>query len=149
MRLRDTDEGPRSNNIVVVNAIEYIVHFLGWDFSLWTFGYLLMGNCCSGGKDTRTTNTRAFHGQGHRLGSSNERLNYGTGNPRSDAVETPKPVVNPNLDEEARREIRAERAAAAEKRLNVAGKKKNPKKKKDASPLRGPNSQRLMQWSVG
>jgi hypothetical protein len=62
----------------------------------------------------------------------------------------PSPVVDPDLDETDRGRIRAERAAAAEKRFKAHGGDKTKKKKKrDSSPLRGPNSNNLMQWNVG
>ena len=56
--------------------------------------------------------------------------------------------MNPNLDQSDRDRIRAERAAAAEKRLKDAGGDvKKKKKKKDTSPLRNPNAEPLMRWS--
>jgi hypothetical protein len=62
--------------------------------------------------------------------------------------EVPAPVMNPNLTNEEREKIRADRAAAAEARL----KKQNPGKKKtttttSSAPLTGPNSQPLMRWN--
>lgn len=113
-----------------------------------------MGNCCWGGEPSEGTNHRAFAGEGHRLGSTtNEGRNYGGsyGTSARSGSEMPSPVVNSDLDNTDRDRIRAERVAAAEKRIKAAGGdvKKKKKKKRDSSPLRGPNSQNMMQWSVG
>ena len=62
--------------------------------------------------------------------------------------EVPDPVYNPNLDNEQRAKIRADRAAAAEARLKKQAGGKKPKKT-DAPPLVGPNSQPTMRWNAG
>jgi len=64
-----------------------------------------------------------------------------------DAV--PARAVDPDLTEDERAKIRADRAAAAEARLKKQG--GPPKKAKTASsdaPLRGPNSQPTMRWTA-
>ena len=64
--------------------------------------------------------------------------------------ETPAPILNENMTPEERKQLRAERAAAAEARIKAQG--GNPKaKKKDTSgqPLRGPNTQNTMTWTAG
>jgi len=122
-----------------------------------------MGGCCSWclGERNRDqvvqtkSKKKKFGGTGQRLGSVVEDA-YGSGatpasmRPKADEDPLPEPIVDPNLDDAARAQIRAERAAAAEarlKRLTGNGKKKLPNP--DAQPLRGPNNQPLMTWSVG
>ena len=61
----------------------------------------------------------------------------------------PDPVYNPNLNDEQRAKIRADRAAAAEARLKKQAGGNKPKKKTDAPPLVGPNSQPTMRWNAG
>lgn len=60
----------------------------------------------------------------------------------------PDPVYNPDLTDEERAKIRADRAAAAEARLKKQTGGKKPKKT-SAPPLVGPNSQPLMRWNAG
>ncbi len=107
-----------------------------------------MGNCCGGESEVDTgngTKQRAFHGQGHRLGSGGEQRSYQNPQP---TVEVPKPITDPNLSQADRDRIRAERAAAAEARIKAQGGQVGKKKpKKDNVPLRGPNSEPLMRWS--
>ena len=65
-------------------------------------------------------------------------------------IEEVKPILDANLNDEERKELRAQRAAAAEQRLQQKGLKQPKKKKKDSSkPLRGPNSENLMRWTTG
>ncbi|GMH76629.1 hypothetical protein TrVE_jg5787 [Triparma verrucosa] len=113
-----------------------------------------MGNlCCGGDEDTsvprrvNNSGTKAFSGKGHALGTTDApSSSYGTGGRAPERL--PDPIVNPNLDQSDRDRIRAERAAAAEKRLKDAGGDvKKKKKKKDTSPLRNPNAEPLMRWS--
>ena len=63
---------------------------------------------------------------------------------------TPQPINDANLTEEERAKIRADRAAAAEARLQkqggAVGKKKKPG---NNTPLTGPNSQPAMRWTAG
>ena len=69
---------------------------------------------------------------------------------RQDNEEIPKPSYDPDLTDEQRTQIRADRAAAAEARIQKqgGGGKKKPKKT-SAPPLRGPNSEPLMKWTAG
>jgi hypothetical protein len=58
-------------------------------------------------------------------------------------------VYNPNLSDEARDKMRADRAAAAEARVNKMGTTGNKKKnKKTNMPLRGPNTEPTMRWTA-
>lgn len=61
----------------------------------------------------------------------------------------PDPVYNPNLDDEQRAKVRADRAAAAEARLKKKTGGKKPKKATNSAPLVGPNSQPTMRWTSG
>lgn len=90
--------------------------------------------------------------QGHRLGTADEAARLATA-PASDAMDRqddiPDPVYNSNLNDEQRAKIRADRAAAAEARLNKhgGGGKKPKKTASNDAPLVGPNSQPLMRWT--
>lgn len=61
----------------------------------------------------------------------------------------PDPVYNPDLNDEQRAKIRADRAAAAEARLKKQTGGTKPKKTSNAAPLVGPNSQPTMRWTSG
>ena len=92
-------------------------------------------------------------GQGHRLGTSNEK-SYTDTAPKAAKSDKPtriqEPVVEDNLTEEEREQKRAERAAAAEARLKKQGTYPTKKKKKqNDGPLVGPNSKPLMTWTAG
>jgi len=85
------------------------------------------------------------------LGSDGE---YGSPPPhmviseRSRKEETPQPIVDHSLDEDTRDFRRAEAARAAELRSQQKkGSKKKPAANKE--PLKGPNSQPLMKWTMG
>mmetsp|Transcript_19932 Transcript_19932/g.57757 ORF Transcript_19932/g.57757 Transcript_19932/m.57757 type:complete len:124 (-) Transcript_19932:622-993(-) len=122
-----------------------------------------MGNCCPclGGNDGDGTTGRtsggknAFQVEGHRLGTAGEAA-FGSGSapasmPIQRGDEVPEPAYDPNLDDEQRAKIRADRAAAAEARLKKQGGNPGKKKKKKATndaPLRGPNSKPLMTWTA-
>jgi hypothetical protein len=64
---------------------------------------------------------------------------------------TPTVINDANLTEEERAKIRADRAAAAEARLQKQGGGATAKKKKTGNntPLTGPNSQPAMRWTAG
>jgi len=64
------------------------------------------------------------------------------------ADDVPTPIYDQNLTEEERAKIRADRAAAAEARLQKSGDKKK-KKATNSAPLTGPNTQPLMRWTSG
>lgn len=64
--------------------------------------------------------------------------------------DVPEPVHDDNLTDEQRAQIRADRAAAAEARLKKqGGGTKKKKKKASDTPLTGPNTKPLMQWTAG
>ncbi|KAL7578243.1 hypothetical protein ACA910_012663 [Epithemia clementina (nom. ined.)] len=120
-----------------------------------------MGNCCpKSAQDqvvTGTGKTKAFQGEGHRLGSVNEAKasgGAGQGGYR-DEVNTdtaPPAALDPNLTDDERAKIRADRAAAAEARLRKQGGTTTKTKKptpNDKAPLTGPNSTPLMRWTAG
>jgi len=105
--------------------------------------------CCS---------SKKFQGEGQRLGSASENSQKNAPRPQQTVrrdEDIPRPIVNRNLTEEDKQRIREERAAAAEARAkkNQIGKGATKKKKKNttstASPLRGPNTQNTMTWTVG
>jgi hypothetical protein len=84
----------------------------------------------------------------------NEISNHNT--PYNDTVvnkndDVPAPIFDDNLTNDEREKIRAERAAAAEARLQKlgGGTSKRPKKPSNDEPLRGPNSKPLMTWTTG
>ena len=60
----------------------------------------------------------------------------------------PEPIHNPNLTNDERERQRLDRLAAAEARAQKAMQPKKPKKQ-SSQPLRGPNSQPTMAWTVG
>eukprot|EP00977_Amphora_coffeiformis_P014570 scaffold4097_cov166-Amphora_coffeaeformis.AAC.27 len=115
-----------------------------------------MGNCCPKASEEQVVltqgrkNTKAFQGQGHRLGTGDE-ANYrdDTGSSKKADDDLPPAAIDPNLSPEERARIREERAAATEARLKKMG-VKQPKKKKTPSdaPLVGPNSKPTMQWTL-
>uniref|UniRef100_A0A7S4T8J6 Uncharacterized protein n=1 Tax=Ditylum brightwellii TaxID=49249 RepID=A0A7S4T8J6_9STRA len=111
-----------------------------------------MGNCCGCLKNSGGGSS--FGGTGHRLGSADENA-YGSGGPPSSAAirrddDTPAPTHDPNLNDDERARLRADRAKAAEARLKKqTGGTKKKKPNPDAEPLRGPNSQPLMRWTAG
>ena len=103
-----------------------------------------MGNCC--GKKSK------FEGPGHRLGSAGEEglplSTLSTRNPKEENDHEPR--VDSKLTNDERETQRAQRLAAAEKRLKASqGKTSNKKKSTDTKPLRGPNSQNTMRWTAG
>mmetsp|Transcript_41434 Transcript_41434/g.74681 ORF Transcript_41434/g.74681 Transcript_41434/m.74681 type:complete len:111 (-) Transcript_41434:316-648(-) len=110
-----------------------------------------MGCCCS----KRRSDSAAFGGDGHRLGTANEQRDDRAA--RAAAAEkryTDQPheaYADENLTDEERANIRAERLAAAEGRMTKQDKKAMKQKKKPTSdePLRGPNSQNTMRWNAG
>lgn len=64
--------------------------------------------------------------------------------------EVPAPAIDENMTPEERKQIRAERAAAAEARIKKQGGNPKPKKKDTSGqPLRGPNTQNTMTWGAG
>lgn len=91
--------------------------------------------------------------QGKRLGSAADE--YGSGaapaamtSASRSKDDMPEPAYDPSLTDGERATIRADRAAAAEARLQKQagiGKKKKPNP--DAQPMRGPNSEPLMRWT--
>ena len=91
--------------------------------------------------------------KGRRLGSAADSGNYTSGSrgaTQKPYEDYPKPVVNKNLTDSDRDQIRAERAAAAEARakknqIGGTGKKKN---NSSSEPLRGPNSRNTMTWNL-
>ena len=65
---------------------------------------------------------------------------------------TPQLIIDANLTEEERATIRADRAAAAEARLQKQGggaTSKKEKKTANSTPLIGPYSQPAMRWTAG
>jgi hypothetical protein len=63
----------------------------------------------------------------------------------------PEPAMDPNLNDDERAKIRADRAAAAEarlKKLGGGGKKKKSTANANNQPLKGPNSENLMRWNA-
>ncbi|KAI2514096.1 hypothetical protein MHU86_480 [Fragilaria crotonensis] len=115
-----------------------------------------MGNCCGGDADESSSSNytsgkakpAAFQGQGHRLGSADEARvqQQQTHGAVMDRDELPEPIYNPNLTDEDREQQRKARLAAAEARAKA---KQPQKPKKPSEPLRGPNSQPAMTWTVG
>ena len=78
-----------------------------------------------------------LHYKGHRLGTGNT-TRAGSGTQYRDDPPLPQPTYDPNLNDEARDKMRADRAAAAEARLDKMGTSKNKKKHKNTNmPLRG------------
>mmetsp|Transcript_10249 Transcript_10249/g.15002 ORF Transcript_10249/g.15002 Transcript_10249/m.15002 type:complete len:109 (-) Transcript_10249:145-471(-) len=102
--------------------------------------------------------SKKFQGEGNRLGfETDNKAHTKTSSGYKGATEKyhdsppAEPTHNPNLTNEEREDIRAQRAAAAEARLkkNQIFKGDGKKKKVDPSePLRGPNSKNLMNWQV-
>ena len=87
--------------------------------------------------------------QGQRLGtgSNDTRRAQQEGQYRDDPL--PQPAYDPNLSDEAREKMRADRAAAAESRLKKMGATGGKKKgKKTNIPLRGPNTEPTMRWTA-
>uniref|UniRef100_A0A7S2Y7H7 Uncharacterized protein n=1 Tax=Entomoneis paludosa TaxID=265537 RepID=A0A7S2Y7H7_9STRA len=120
-----------------------------------------MGNCCPSPSEEQQELTSggrsgaAFQGEGHRLGTAGETYQNQTTPAQGQVMkdrnteDDTTPVVDPNVTEDERAKIRADRAAAAEARLKKQG-GAPPKKKKVSSdaPLRGPNSQPTMRWNA-
>jgi len=109
-----------------------------------------MGSCCS-----ICFRKKKFEGEGHRLGTGQERTaqlsSAAISRPDDEDGTTPEPRHDQNLTDADRERIRAERAAAAEARLKKqAGTSaaKSNKKSIETEPLRGPNSQPLMRWTA-
>lgn len=99
---------------------------------------------------------KAFQGEGHRLGTTTEEGNSrttgaGSADNRNRSEETttstPSPL-DPNLTDEERANLRANRAAAAEARLKKQQVGKG-KSKTRSKPLRDDNSAPLMRWTAG
>lgn len=89
--------------------------------------------------------------QGQALGTSQPTTQQTMSRPAANRDEDlPKPLVDKNLTEEDRAKLRADRAAAAEARLKQQNPTKSKGKKKASSgePLRGPNTQNTMTWTV-
>jgi hypothetical protein len=106
-----------------------------------------MGNCC--GKNDGAS-SGAFQGTGHRLGSANEvppLAPQSVGTKQKDGL--PKPRHDPKLTNVDRDQQRVSRLAAAEARQKKQGGAPKKKKENKGAPLRGPNSQPLMQWTAG
>lgn len=111
-----------------------------------------MGNCCGGGEQTASQpTTKAFQGQGHRLGGEHEVTPLSTTQTAGGKSneELPPPRQDPNMTAAEREQQRLERVAAAEARLKKMG--GPPKKKKEYKdmPLTGPNSKPTMTWTSG
>lgn len=93
-----------------------------------------------------------WYEKGHRLGTADEAAHLAgpVSNTMDRQDELPDPVYNPNLTDDERARIRADRAAAAEARLKKqAGGQKPKKKTSNSAPLVGPNSQPTMRWTSG
>ncbi len=78
-----------------------------------------------------------------------QRLGTGVKDGRQKYEDNPKPIVNKNLTQQERDQIRAERAAAAEaraKKNKIGGGKK--KKAYASTDLKGPNTKNTMSWTV-
>jgi hypothetical protein len=88
--------------------------------------------------------------QGFRLGT-HEEVQYTAPSPNDMHHEEslPKPIHNPELTDEEREQLRADRAAAAEARLKKQGGKTKKKKKSNGGELVGPNSKPAMRWTAG
>mmetsp|Transcript_61405 Transcript_61405/g.73861 ORF Transcript_61405/g.73861 Transcript_61405/m.73861 type:complete len:117 (+) Transcript_61405:108-458(+) len=116
-----------------------------------------MGNICCFGRNKNSASSRrtpAFSGQGNRLGTTNDNA-YANERASSDDRKIYDPassdqlIIDENLNEEERTDIRRERAAAAEARLKkMGGATKKKIKTSNSEPLRGPNSQPTMQWNL-
>jgi len=93
-----------------------------------------------------------FDGQGRRLGSSDER-GYGSNeSPKSTPTQTqndtPHPIIDTNIDDNERQQIRDERIAAAEARAKKQGMGTKKKKKYSDNPLVGKGTEPLMRWTA-
>mmetsp|Transcript_53297 Transcript_53297/g.64248 ORF Transcript_53297/g.64248 Transcript_53297/m.64248 type:complete len:113 (+) Transcript_53297:128-466(+) len=112
-----------------------------------------MGNCCGlcGGKENDRSSRNAFQGQGRTLGEPSPHHTSNTTHSDKKIDGAAETVVDANLNDEERRQLRDDRAKAAEARLKKQG--GSVKKKKTVTgqgqPLTGPNSKPLMQWTAG
>jgi len=98
--------------------------------------------------------TDTFAGEGRRLGTAQERQTAAV-DTQINTEEIPNTIppvqYDPNLTEDDRERIRAERAAAAEARLKKQTGGVTAKQKKsttETQPLKGPNSEPLMRWTA-
>jgi len=87
----------------------------------------------------------AFQGPGQKLGTIHEQKPL-TESKTKLTIEKPL-QLNPNLDDETREKMRADRAAAAEARVKKQ-QGSTTKKKYENTELRGPNSRNTMQWKL-
>ena len=117
-----------------------------------------MGCCFSGEEEAQNSSSKSrqnpkskpFTGAGNRLGTGEKTdttSSYRLGVDGEKLANVTPIQINYNLDEGERERIRAERVAAAEKRVTANGGGEKKKVKKKDSGLKNPNSEPLMRWS--
>ena len=109
-----------------------------------------MGCCQSDSSlpyEAQRNNGTTFQGQGQKLGTIHEKKPLTDSKTRLKVDDPPK-QLDPNLDDETREKMRADRAAAAEARVKKQQGGTTSKKKYENNDLRGPNSRNTLQWTL-